>query len=104
MQTLNDIPVREIAQGFFAKLVHGNQTTLSIVEIKKGSVLPEHKHTHEQITYVLDGELDMVIGGEKYLFTAGCVHVITSNTPHSAVALTNVTVIDAFSPVREDYK
>jgi quercetin dioxygenase-like cupin family protein len=104
MQHLNDIPGRELAPGYITKLVHGSQSTLSIVEIKKGSILPEHHHVHEQITYILKGQLDMTIGGEFYCMTEGCVHVILPNVPHSAIAATNCTVIDAFSPAREDYK
>lgn len=104
MEALKDIPIRELAPGFLARLVHGNQATLSVVEIKKGSTLPAHQHVHEQITYVLQGEMDMVIGGKKYSFTPGMVHVIPSNTPHNATALTDVVVVDVFSPVREDYK
>ena len=104
MQNLTDIPGRELAPGFLAKLVHGEKTTLSIVDIKKGSILPEHFHVHEQVTYVVKGQLDMIIGKEAFSLTAGTVHVIKSNIPHSAVAVTDCTVIDAFSPAREDYK
>jgi quercetin dioxygenase-like cupin family protein len=46
----------------------------------------------------------MIIGGEKYLFTPGMVHVIPSNTPHSAVALTDCRIIDSFAPARDDYR
>ena len=87
----------------FARFVHGDTMTLSFVDIKQGSVLPEHQHPHEQITYIMEGELEMMIGGEKMLLTPGMVHVIPGNTPHSAIALTDVKVLDAFHPVREDY-
>jgi len=46
----------------------------------------------------------MVIGGQPCLLTAGMYHVIPSNTAHSAIAKTDCKVIDAFSPVREEYK
>jgi quercetin dioxygenase-like cupin family protein len=104
MQLLKDITARELAPGIFAKLIHGNSLTLSVVDIKKGSVLPEHHHVHEQITFILEGELEMTIGGKTNLLTAGTVHVIPSGLPHSAVAKTDCKVIDAFSPVRKDYK
>lgn len=104
MTHLNDITPREIIPGFFGKFVHGNQSTLSFWDITKGSVMPEHFHIHEQITYIVEGDLEMTIGGEKMLFTAGCVHLIPSNTPHSAVALTNCKVMDSFSPARDDYR
>lgn len=103
MQHISEYKGRDIAPGLFGRFVHGETMTLSFVDIKKGSVLPEHKHPHEQITYIMDGELEMVIGGEKMLLTPGMVHVIPGNTPHSAVAHTDVKVLDAFHPVREDY-
>jgi quercetin dioxygenase-like cupin family protein len=104
MQLLKDITARELVPGIFAKLIHGKSLTLSVVDIKNGSVLPEHHHVHEQITFILEGELEMTIGGKTNLLTAGTVHVILSNVPHSAIAKTDCKVIDAFSPVREDYK
>ncbi|WP_315822058.1 cupin domain-containing protein [Paraflavitalea speifideaquila] len=103
MQHLNDIKGKEIVPGYFGRFVHGDKLTLSIVDIKKGSPLPEHHHPHEQITFVLEGELEMVIGGVKMVLTPGTTHVIPGNVPHSAIALTDCRVLDAFSPVREDY-
>jgi quercetin dioxygenase-like cupin family protein len=104
MEHLDTIAVRELRPGFFGKFIHGDKGTVTIWDIKKGSVLETHHHIHEQITYVLEGELQMVIGGINYLVTAGMVHVIPSDTPHSAIAKTDVKVIDFFSPCREDYK
>jgi len=104
MQYLTDIPTRELRPGFFGKFIHGNKGTVTIWEIKKGSVLETHQHVHEQITYILEGELQMNIGGAPFHFTSGATHVIPSNTPHSAIALTDVKVIDFFSPARDDYR
>lgn len=103
MQHISEYKGRELAAGLFGRFVHGESMTLSFVDIKKGSILPEHKHPHEQITYILEGELEMTIGGEKMLLTTGMVHVIPGNTPHGAIAHTDVKVLDAFHPVREDY-
>jgi quercetin dioxygenase-like cupin family protein len=104
MENISNIQPKEIVPGFFGRFVHGSQATLSLFEIKQGSSLPEHHHVHEQITFILEGTLEMTIGGQTYLLTPGTVHVIPSNTPHSAFAHTECKVIDAFSPVREDYK
>jgi quercetin dioxygenase-like cupin family protein len=104
MQHLSEIPSRELIPGFSGKFIHGEKSTLAFWEIKKDCRMPEHQHPHEQITHILEGELEMTIGGEKMLFTAGTVHVIPSNTPHSAIARTDCKVIDAFSPARDDYR
>jgi quercetin dioxygenase-like cupin family protein len=104
MQYLGDIPVKQLLPGFFGKMVHGESSSLVFWDIKKDSVLPEHSHIHEQITHIVEGELEMVIGGKKYLLTAGSVHVIPSLVPHSALAITDCRVIDTFSPARDDYR
>ena len=104
MQHLDHVKGKEIVPGLYGRFVHGDTMTLSFVDIQPGAHLPEHSHPHEQITYLIEGELEMVIGGEKMLLTPGMVHVIPGNVPHSAVARTFVRVLDAFSPVREDYR
>lgn len=101
---LNDINAKELLPGFFGKFLHGEKHTLAIWEIRKGSILPEHFHEHEQITHILEGKLEMVIGGQKYTLTAGTAHIIPSNMPHSAIALEDSKVVDSFSPARDDYK
>lgn len=103
MQHISTVKGKELIPGLFGRFVHGETMTLSFVDIKKGTVMPEHRHPHEQITYLMEGELEMVIGGEKMVLTPGMVHVIPGNVLHGAYALTDVKVLDAFHPVREDY-
>jgi quercetin dioxygenase-like cupin family protein len=104
MPHLSEFAAREIRPGFFGKMVHGEKCTLSFWDIKRGSVLEEHHHPHEQITHILEGEIDMTIGGKTHHFSAGSVYVIPSNVPHSARAVTDCKVIDAFAPARDDYR
>ena len=104
MEPIKNINPKELAPGITGYYAHGNNMTFGYVELKAGSSVPLHQHVHEQITYIMEGELDMVIGGEACLLTTGMYHVISSNVPHSAIAKTDCKVIDAFSPAREDYK
>ena len=104
MQQLTDIPPKELAPGLNGYYAHGSNMTLGLVEIKAGSNLPMHQHPHEQITYILEGQLDMTIDGKECKLTAGMYYVIPSNVIHGAVAVTDCKVIDVFNPVREDYK
>ena len=104
MQSIKNITPKELAPGLTGYYIHGKQLTLGLVEIKAGSNLPEHHHVHEQITYIIEGQLDMVIGGKPCSLTAGMYHVIPSNVIHRAVAITDCKAIDVFNPVREDYK
>lgn len=104
MKHLNDIPPKELAPGIMGTYIHGQSSTLGHVSIAAGSVLPKHHHVHEQITFILEGELEMVIGGETMLLTPGTCQVIPSNTSHSAIAKTDCKVIDVFAPARDDYR
>jgi quercetin dioxygenase-like cupin family protein len=104
MQQIKDIKPKELVSGITGYYTHGDSLTFGYVELKAGSSVPTHQHIHEQITYIIEGQLDMVIGGQPCLLTNGMYYVIGSNVPHSAVAKTDCKVIDAFNPVREDYK
>ena len=104
MIPVNELPAKEFFPGFTGRFIHGESSTLAFWEIKKGSVLKEHAHVHEQITYISEGQIEMMIGGEQFLFSAGTTHVIPSGIPHSAVAITDCRVIDSFSPARDDYR
>jgi quercetin dioxygenase-like cupin family protein len=104
MPEIKSLPPKELAPGLTGYYAHGINMTLGLVEIKAGSILPQHHHVHEQITYILEGQLDMVIGDQACSLTAGMYYVIPSNMPHGATAVTDCKVIDVFNPVREDYK
>lgn len=104
MPLLSSLPPKALAPGLTGYYVHGTHMTLGIVEIEAGSNLPVHSHPHEQITYILEGQLNMTIGGEPCSLTAGMYYVIPSNMPHGAVAVTDCKVMDVFNPVREDYR
>ena len=104
MPLIKDIKPKELVPGITGYYCHGEKMTLGYVELKKGSIIPAHSHEQEQITYIIEGELDMVIGGKPCLLSSGMYYVIGSNIPHSAVANSDCKVIDGFSPVREDYK
>ncbi len=104
MQHIKDLPSKQLVDGITGYYAHGTNMTFGFVEIKAGSDLPPHQHEHEQITYIIEGQLDMLIGGKPYTLTSGMYFVIPSNTPHGAKAITDCKVIDVFKPVREDYR
>jgi quercetin dioxygenase-like cupin family protein len=104
MQQIKNINPKVLVPGIIGHYAHGESMSFGYVELEKGSAVPMHQHIHEQITYIMEGELDMIIDGINCLLTTGMYYVIPSNIPHSAIARTACKVIDAFSPVREDYK
>ena len=104
MQHLDDIPAKEVLPGLFGKFVHGEKSSLAVWNIKKGAIIPMHDHENEQITYIMEGELQMTIGETTIIFKAGNLKVIPPFVPHSALALTDCRVLDTWAPVREAYR
>lgn len=100
---LNSIESRELMPGFDVRFVHSERATLAFWKIRKESVLPEHSHEHEQITQVLEGRLEITLEGKTIVLSPGEILVIPSNAIHSGKALDDCSVLDVFTPVREDY-
>jgi quercetin dioxygenase-like cupin family protein len=59
---------------------------------------------HALDVHILEGEFELTVAGEIKILKPGQVAVIASNVPHSGKALTQCRIIDAFYPVREDYR
>jgi len=101
---ISDIQPFEISRGFTARCIHTEQMTIAFVEVEAGADLPQHAHFHEQVTNILEGEFEFNLGGEIMLLRPGQSVVIPSNVPHSGRAITYCRILDAFSPVREDFR
>lgn len=101
---LDEITPRELVPGYHGRFVHTENLTMAFWQVEPGSTLPDHKHPHEQVTTILEGEFELVVNGEKYLCKPGSVVVIPGNVPHNGVAITSCRIIDAFYPARTEYK
>jgi quercetin dioxygenase-like cupin family protein len=62
----------------------------------------EHKHVHEQISYCVKGRFEYSLNGRTHLLSEGESIYVPSNVLHGAKALEAGTLIDVFTPVRED--
>ena len=101
---IDHLPVREIFPGLRARLIHSDRVSHSWVDIDAGATFPEHAHPHEQIVSMIAGELELVVDGVAHRLTPGEVFVIPPDARHAGRALTACRVLDAFAPVREDYR
>ena len=98
------LPESEPIPGFHGRVVHSDTMTFVLWRIKAGAVLPEHNHVHEQVAMVLDGTFEVTVSGQTRRMNAGMIGTIPSNARHSGLAITECRIIDAFQPVREDYR
>lgn len=103
-QDISLIPSREIINGYKARFIHTQNTTIAFWEVEAGAVMPVHFHMQEQTSQVLEGKFELTIDNVPRVLEPGSVAIIPSNVPHGGVALTDCKLLDIFSPVREDYK
>lgn len=100
----SDINVKEVAPGFFSKLIHTDTNTINFIDVKAGSSIPLHQHIHEQCSFAIEGQFEMTVNGDTQILNPGFFAIIPSNALHGGKAITNCKLIDIFSPVREDYR
>lgn len=103
-ESFQNKPSRETLPGMVGRFVHGEKHTLAYWEGKAGTILPIHEHMHEQMTYILSGQLEMEVDGVKHILNAHDVLLIPPHTPHGGRIVEDTKLIDSFSPVREDYR
>ena len=101
-----DTPWTELGDGIRRKIVgHTPQLMSVLVQFDRGAIGTPHAHeTHDQIAYVINGAFEADIGGERRVLRVGDAFVAVRGTRHGVVALeTSSTLLDQFSPCREDY-
>lgn len=98
------IAVKEIAPGYYSRIIHTDNNTVNFIEVAAGRTVPLHQHIHEQLSFVLEGEFELIIEGETKILNKDMFAMIPPNALHSGRAVTDCKLIDVFSPVREEFK
>jgi quercetin dioxygenase-like cupin family protein len=99
----NTMPVEQLNPRMTRQVVNCANMTVARIGLRQHATVPEHSHTHEQVSMVQSGALKFVIAGREQVVRAGEVLAIASNEPHSAEALEDSIIVDVFSPPREDW-
>lgn len=91
--------------GGVTRRVMAYSDNLMVVEVnfEKGSVGALHNHPHEQATYVTKGSFEFTIGDEVKVVKAGDCLYKQPDIVHGATALEEGTLVDIFTPMREDF-
>ena len=102
---LDSVRPYRIWGGALARAVHGERITMAVIDLAPGIDVPEHSHENEQLGFVIQGAVTMVIAGDARRLEPGETYNIPANTPHSAsTGPEGATVVDVFSPVRADWE
>ena len=82
--------------------VLGENVMVNFVRFAPHTEAPLHWHEEEQITFVLEGELEFEVGGDKHILRRGQAVVIPPNVPHGARTREGSCLeVDVFDPPRK---
>ena len=103
-QIESEIQWEDLGNGI-QRQIFGYDDRIMLVKAKfeKGAVGDLHEHPHTQVTFVASGSFEMTIGGEKRMITKGDGYYVPPHVLHGCVCLEPGTLIDAFTPHREDF-
>jgi len=100
------MPLEPVSEQLSRRLITGERVMVAHVYLKRGCIVPRHRHENEQVTYILEGALRFLVGEEgreEIVVRAGEVLHLPSNVPHEAHALEDTLDVDVFAPPRQDW-
>jgi quercetin dioxygenase-like cupin family protein len=79
--------------------------TMMAVEFRfpAGVHAPIHSHPHEQIGYLVSGELELTVEGVTTRLGPGASYYVPPHARHGVVTLTPCVLLDCFTPIREEF-
>lgn len=91
----------EILPGLRFQPILGQRLMTNFVSFEPNVIAPVHWHDEEQMSIMLEGELEFEVGGEKRLVRRGDAILIPPNVPHGARTYDSTCLeIDVFNPPR----
>jgi quercetin dioxygenase-like cupin family protein len=100
----NDISWEDAGNGV-QRQVFGYDERVMLVKARfeKGGIGAMHSHPHSQVTYVESGVFEMTIGTETKIIRKGDGYYVPPDVLHGCTCLEAGMLVDAFSPMREDF-
>src|ERR1044072_4524149 len=93
----DEIALDKVTEMLSRKIVTGGRKMLVQVYVKRGFLVPLHTHASEQMTYVLQGALKFLVGGEEITVREGEVLHIPAWIDHQAEALDDTFSLDVYT-------
>ena len=97
------LAAKERLPGWRGRYFHSPSMTFAHYDFVRGATIHEHFHPQEEVYEVIEGELEITIGGVAGIARAGMVAIVPSNVPHSVKALTDGKAIIVDYPLRPEF-
>src|SRR5690606_41216506 len=101
LQRWDELDLEKVTEMISRKIVTGEREMLAQIYLKRGALVPMHSHESEQMTYILQGAVKFLVGGEEITVREGEVLHIPSWVPHQAEALEDTVELARLSPRRQ---
>lgn len=103
-QIEDETPWQDLGNGV-KRQMYGYDDKIMLVKAKfeAGAVGTLHEHYHSQVTYVDSGVFEMTIGDQKKIIRKGDGYYVPPHEIHGCVCIEPGTLVDVFSPHREDF-
>lgn len=98
----SELKVTERRKGWKGRTFDSGSMSFAHFAFEAGAWIHEHCHPNEEVWNVIEGQLEVTIGGDVLVAGPGFVAVVPPNTAHSARAITNGRAIVVDSPLRLD--
>ena len=94
----------ELGGGSRRKIRSYNEDIMLVeVGFDEGGVGKDHSHPHAQISYILSGEFEYHVEGTSYIMKPGDSVVVDGGKVHGLTCIKAGTLLDIFTPMREDF-
>jgi quercetin dioxygenase-like cupin family protein len=99
----HDLEVVEKRPGWRGRLFQSPSMTFAHWDFDAGSTIHEHFHEQEEVWHVIEGDLEVTIGGAAQVAGPGMVAIVPANVAHSVRAVSDGKAIVVDHPVRPGF-
>ncbi|GLU53144.1 cupin domain-containing protein [Dyadobacter frigoris] len=100
----SDIDWQDLGGGVKRKIMSYDENLMMVkVSFETGGIGSLHNHVHRQISYVDSGIFEITIEENRKILKQGDAFFIPPNLVHGALCIERGTLIDIFTPFREDF-
>ncbi len=100
--SLHELPLEQVTEQFSRRTLVGQQEMAIWGSMRAGAHGDRHQHPHEQIFWILSGELEFQVGAARKTCKAGDLILIHGGTEHEVWCSEDAEFLTLLAPVRED--
>ena len=97
------LAVLEKLPGWRGRMFHSANMTFGHWDFDAGSSIHEHFHAQEEVWEIIEGRVELTVGGKVHVAEPGMAAVVPAGATHSVKALTDGRAIVVDYPLRKDF-